>query len=108
MPDLKFPVAGCPFPVARFCSLGREGRGPYEPPAALVGVEVDVGPDSEVIFREPRPLFTRSRSSLPTLKKARRLGRTWTASPVRGLRPWYSLYARIEKLPKPRISIPSP
>ena len=37
------------------------------------------------------PLFTRSRSSLPTLKKARRLGRTWTASPVRGLRPWYSL-----------------
>ena len=41
--------------------------------------------------RPRAPLFTRSRSSLPTLKKARRFGRTWTASPVRGLRPWYSL-----------------
>ena len=32
-----------------------------------------------------RPSFTRAASSLPTLKKARRLGLTGTIAPVRGL-----------------------
>src|SRR5688572_22992518 len=37
----------------------------------------------------PAAALTRSFSSLPTLKKGRRLGLTATVLPVRGLRPWY-------------------
>src|SRR5262249_44152688 len=55
-----------------------------------------------------RDSLTRSRNSLPTLKNGRRLGCTWTGWPVRGLRPSYDLYSRTVKLPKPRISMPSP
>src|SRR5208282_835433 len=55
-----------------------------------------------------RPSFTISLSSLPTLKNGRRFAGTSTGCPVRGFRPEYGLYGRTVKLPKPRISIPSP
>ena len=78
--------------LARGLRTGRDARGrARRRSAALVGVDwrrrAGFGADALA----GAPLLTRSRSSLPTLKKASRLGRTWTASPVRGLRPWYSL-----------------
>ena len=45
----------------------------------------DPGRPGPAGFRRPRPSFTRSRNSLPTLKNARRLGFTCTVSPVRGI-----------------------
>src|ERR1019366_3268891 len=52
--------------------------------------------------------LTISFSSLPTLKNGNRFAGTSTGWPVRGLRPEYGLYGRTVKLPKPRISMPSP
>src|SRR5262249_4027317 len=72
------------------------------PPAAACAC----APPTGALF--PRDSLTRSRSSLPTLKKGRRLGCTCTGCPVRGLRPSYDLYSRTVKLPNPRISMPSP
>src|SRR6266508_5787862 len=51
---------------------------------------------------------TRSRSSLPTLKKGIRLAATDTRAPLLGLRPCLARRCFTTKLPKPRISIRSP
>ena len=45
---------------------------------------------------------------LADLEERQRLAGTGTGWPVRGLRPLYGLYGRTVKLPKPRISMPSP
>ena len=52
--------------------------------------------------------FRRSRRSLPVLKNGTFLSSTFTASPVRGLRPTRASRALTEKAPKPRSSTRSP
>src|SRR5690606_39658014 len=54
------------------------------------------------------PIFSRSRSSLPLLKKGTALAGTSTVSPVRGLRPVRAGRLRTEKAPKPRSSTRPP
>ena len=79
---------------------GRPGRGSWtrrraRPGAWLEGSSPEIQPEPPPVADcgagwPLRAALTRSRSSLPTLKKASRFGLTCTASPVRGFRPWYS------------------
>ena len=87
------------YAVAREASLGcrrLRALGGATGPVSVTGVTTGVPSAAATGARlaparvrtpDDAPAFTRSFSSLPTLKKGRRFGRTSTASPVRGLRP---------------------
>src|SRR3546814_2461292 len=58
--------------------------------------------------KDGQPLFRRSRSCLPVLKKGTCFSDKLTAAPVRGLRPTRASRRLTEKAPKPRSSTRSP